>query len=275
MTRLVACQFVSGPDTQKNLDQVELFLSQLDADKPTLVVLPECFACFGAGDKYLLQIAEPKGQGPIQDRLQRMAKQFKVWLVAGTVPLKAHTEGKYTASTLIYNNEGELVDEYQKIHLFDVQVEDNTGHYLESRYTQAGEHLTVIDTPFGRVGVAVCYDIRFAGMFAAMGELDLLVLPSAFTEKTGAAHWHALLKARAIEKQCYLVAANQGGVHENGRQTYGHSCIISPWGSVLSEVAKDPGMITAKLNRDEIDKIRRAMPVQQHNKFRSYLVKSD
>lgn len=275
MTKLVACQLVSGPEVDKNLDIVEEFLAQLSTEEQTLVVLPECFACFGAGDKFLLQVAEAKGDGPIQSRLQQMAKKYNVWLVAGTIPLKCDDAQKYTASTLIYDSQGILKAEYQKIHLFDVQVDDNTGRYLESKYTQAGDSLTVINTPFGRIGVAVCYDIRFAGMFDAMGQIDLLVLPSAFTEKTGSAHWHALLKARAIEKQCYLVAANQGGTHENGRQTYGHSCIISPWGANLSEIKKDAGMVSAELNLDKLENIRRTMPVQQHNKFRSYFVQPD
>lgn len=275
MTKLSACQLVSGPDVENNLEQVEAYIAGVKGQGDTLVVLPECFACFGAGDKFLLSIAEQKGDGYIQQRLSELAKKYAVWLVAGTIPLKTGNPAKYSASCLIYDATGKALAEYQKIHLFDVEIEDNTGQYLESRYTQAGNSLTVIDSPFGKLGVAVCYDIRFAGMFDAMGQLDVLVLPSAFTEKTGAAHWHSLLKARAIENQCYLVAANQGGVHENGRQTFGHSCIISPWGQNLAEIAQGAGIVSASMNPDEIIKIRRAMPVRQHNKFRSYFVQPD
>lgn len=275
MTKLSACQLISGPDLADNLDQVEAFVAGVKEQGDTLVVLPECFACFGAGDKFLLSIAEHKGDGVIQQRLSDIARKYAVWLVAGTIPLKTDNPDKYSASCLVYDNAGHAVAEYQKIHLFDVNIEDNTGQYLESRYTQAGSSLSVLDTPFGKLGIAVCYDIRFAGMFEAMGQLDVLALPSAFTETTGSAHWHSLLKARAIENQCYLVAANQGGEHENGRQTYGHSCIISPWGQNLAEIAKGAGIVSAPMNPDEITKIRRAMPVRQHNKFRSYFVQPD
>lgn len=271
MTKLVALQMVSGPNVSANLDEVEKCLKDLNPDEHTLVVLPECFACFGAGDKRLLEIAESKGQGEIQNRLCQLASRYRLWLVAGTVPLKTTDPQKYSASCLVINDSGNIVEEYQKIHLFDVQVQDNTGQYLESKYTQAGERLVVVETPFGRLGIAVCYDLRFAAMFCAMGLIDVLALPSAFTQKTGEAHWHSLLSARAIEKQCYLIAANQGGIHENGRQTYGHSCIISPWGENLAEIAEGVGPVSASLDQDLIKKIRHAMPVEQHNKFRSYL----
>ncbi|GAC13770.1 carbon-nitrogen hydrolase family protein [Aliiglaciecola lipolytica] len=270
MANLVACQLVSSPDVSVNLKQVEDFIAQQNAGD--LVVLPECFACFGAGDAALLSITEELDEGPIQCALSAMAAKYKVWLVAGTIPLSTIKSGKYTASCLVFDDAGRRVDEYQKIHLFDVEVEDGTRNYLESKYTQAGEKVVVVDSPFGKIGVAVCYDVRFAGMFVAMGDIDVLVLPSAFTRTTGKAHWEPLLKARAIEKQCYLVAANQGGVHANGRETYGHSCVISPWGETLSEIATGTGTAKAKFEPSEISRIRTNMPVQQHNQFRSYLV---
>jgi len=159
--------------------------------------------------------------------------------------------------------------------LFDVQVGDNTGMYLESKNTEAGNRLAVLDTPFGRLGLAICYDIRFAAMFQAMSEplpMDVLALPAAFTYKTGRAHWQTLLACRAIENQCYVVAANQSGTHANNRQTYGHSCIISPWGETLASLPSDLGTVSAALDFQTLMKIRAAMPVSQHNKFRSYLV---
>jgi len=272
---IVAIQMNSSPLVADNLLFVEQQLKLLPSQRPCLVVLPECFACFGGGDKAMLDIAEDVNLGPIQHKLKQLAKQHNIWLVAGSLPLLCATANKFTASCLLINDHGEIVEEYQKIHLFDVQVEDNTGTYRESRSTQAGNKLVVISTPFGNLGLAVCYDIRFAGMFAAMNQiaqLDILTLPAAFTQQTGQAHWHSLLCARAIENQCYIVAANQTGEHRNKRQTYGHSCIISPWGQKLVELPYDTGMIHAPIDHQLLADIRTKMPVYQHNKFRSHLV---
>ncbi|WP_158965662.1 carbon-nitrogen hydrolase family protein [Paraglaciecola sp. L3A3] len=275
MANIVAIQMTSTPDVAENLQFVEQQLLDLPAQRPCLVVLPECFACFGAEDNKAFDIAEVKGNGPVQDRLSELAKEFNVWIVAGSFPLLCKTPNKYTASCLLFNNLGEIIDEYQKIHLFDVTVSDNTGTYKESRFTQAGNSLTVVSTPFGNLGLAVCYDIRFAAMFVAMSQqmpMDVLALPAAFTQQTGLAHWQSLLAARAIENQCYLIAADQTGIHANQRQTYGHSCIISPWGEVLANLPTDTGLIHSQINHNLLDDIRSKMPVHQHNQFRSQLV---
>ncbi|MCC2617655.1 carbon-nitrogen hydrolase family protein [Aestuariibacter halophilus] len=272
MSTVVALQMVSGPDTQANLQQIDKLLSEQTFRQPALVVLPECVACFGGRDSDLLAIAETQGQGPIQDALSDIARRHGVWLVGGTIPVKVPDKDKYFASCLVYDEQGQQRAHYRKIHLFDVQVADNTGDYKESRFTDPGDEVVVVDTPFGRVGVAVCYDLRFPGLFQAMGQVDILVLPSAFTQKTGQAHWMPLLSARAIEKQCYVVAANQGGEHQNGRQTFGHSCVVSPWGEMLSMIEKGPGLAIAAVDDEHIHKIRTAMPVDQHNRFRSTFV---
>ncbi len=275
MVNLVAIQMSSSPNVADNVLLVQQQLELLPTARPCLVVLPECFAYFGAGDQATLNIAEDKETGPIQTQLKDLARRYDVWLVAGSLPLKTAASHLYSASCLLINNAGKLVAEYQKIHLFDVQVADNTGHYLESKYTQAGSQLVVADTPFGNLGLAVCYDIRFAGMFQAMSQiapLDVLALPAAFTQNTGQAHWSALLSARAIENQCYLVAAGQTGEHANKRQTFGHSCIMSPWGEKIVEIPTKTGMIHTPLNQQLLADIRTKMPVNQHNKFRSYLV---
>lgn len=272
MAKLVAIQMVSEPDVDKNLQQVRVQLQQLEAGQDYLVVLPECFAFFGGGDARMLDIAETKGQGKIQQCLSDMAREFKVWIVAGTIPLLNQQGDKFTASCLLIDSLGEVVTEYQKIHLFDVEVADNTGSYLESRYTQAGQHLSVVDTPFGRLGLAVCYDVRFPGLFQAMGQVDILALPAAFTKVTGEAHWHSLLKARSIENQCYLVAAGQGGVHANGRETYGHSLILSPWGETLAEIRCGAGLVTSAFDLTRTLQIRQKMPVAGHNRFRSNFI---
>jgi predicted amidohydrolase len=272
MSELVAMQLVSVPEVSENLRALQIQLEKLQVSTNTLVVLPECFACFGGGDSAMLAVAEVKNSGPIQQALKTLARQYGVWLVAGTLPLKTSDPTKMTASCLLIDDAGQVVDEYQKIHLFDVQVADNTGTYMESRHTHPGNQVVVVDTPFGRLGMAVCYDIRFPGLFQAMGQIDIITLPSAFTQKTGQAHWQALLRARAIENQCYLIAANQGGDHPNGRQTYGHSCIISPWGEIEAEIRYGEGLAQSHLDLARLESIRLSMPVHQHNKFRSHLV---
>lgn len=275
MAKLVALQMTSSPVVADNIKFVEQQLQQLSVSEATLVVLPECFACFGGGDNAQLAVAETPNDGPVQTLLCDLARQYKVWLVAGSFPLKSATVDKFTASCLLIDDQGQIQAEYQKIHLFDVQVADNTGSYLESRSTEAGKHLAVIDTPFGKLGLAICYDIRFAGMFQAMSQLaqlDVLALPAAFTYQTGRAHWQALITARAIENQCYIVAANQSGEHANKRQTYGHSSIISPWGETLAQLTTETGTISVNIDTQALATIRRNMPIAQHNQFRSYLV---
>lgn len=271
--QLVAVQLVSEPDKQKNLEQVEMQLKKLDTSKPTLVVLPECFGYFGASDKSMLEHAEPLGDGLLQNEIARMAKQYGCWIIAGTIPIIADTPDKFTASCLVFDEQGQRRAEYQKIHLFDVDVADNTRSYRESRYTQAGKEILVLEqTPFGRLAVAVCYDLRFAGQFLAMQPFDVLVLPAAFTQTTGKAHWHPLLQARSIENQSYVVAANQGGTHVNSRETFGDSCIYSPWGELLAKKSKEPGVVFANMDSAYLEKIRTAMPVVKQNRFRSELV---
>lgn len=271
---LAAVQMTSGPDVEVNLDDVEAQLAQAALPAHTIVVLPECFACFGTRDGFLLTIAETPGDGPMQSRLAQIAARFTCYLVAGTIPAATDNPEKFSASCFVYGPDGKALDCYQKIHLFDAAVADSTKAYKESKYTQAGERVVVIDTPHGRIGVAVCYDVRFPGLFEAMGDIDVLVLPAAFTQVTGAAHWHTLLRARAIEKQCFVVAANQSGTHENGRETYGHSVIYSPWGDLLAQRDSAPGIVQHAVSLADIHKYRQAMPLAQHNRFRSHFDKS-
>ncbi|MFC6441190.1 carbon-nitrogen hydrolase family protein [Bowmanella sp. JS7-9] len=272
MANLMVLQMTSCPDVESNLAFVESQLAGLTVTEPTMVVLPECFACFGGGDNAQANIAETIGNGPVQQRLAQLAKTFGVWIVAGSFPTRNSFDHRFSASCLVFNDQGELIADYQKIHLFDVQVADNTGRYAESASTQPGNKIVCFDSPFGRVGVAICYDLRFAGLFQAMGEIDVLVLPAAFTAVTGQAHWLPLLRARAIELQCYVAAANQTGIHANGRQTYGHSSVISPWGEVLVELPAATGLVGTKIDYALLADIRQRMPVGQHNCFRSTFV---
>lgn len=273
MALITAIQMTSEPDIEANFQQVRNALQGMEFQEPTLVVLPECFAWFGASDKSTLEQAEPFGDGEIQARLVALAKEFNVWLVSGTIPISVADEDKFSAACLVINDQGEVVANYNKIHMFDVDVADNTRSYRESRYTKPGTEVCVIpDTPFGKLGIAVCYDLRFPGLFMAMDEIDVLALPAAFTQKTGQAHWQPLLQARSIENQCYVVAANQVGTHANGRQTWGHTSIYSPWGELLMETNESPGLVYAPVNFSYLEQIRATMPVKQQNRFRSKLV---
>ena len=270
MTDLVAIQITSTPSIERNLALIENQLRQL-TDKQQLVVLPECFAFFGGLDKTQVDIAETAGNGPIQSALSALAKRYNKWIVAGTVPIKPpknntvrSVKEKYYAASLVYDNKGLLVSRYNKIHLFDVSVNDNTGHYKESATTLPGQNVIFFESPWGTVGQIVCYDLRFPELIQKMPQLDVLVVPSAFTRRTGEAHWHALLQARSIENQCYVVASDQTGVHHNGRETYGNSCIYSPWGELLANLPANEGWVAAKYDKTLLANIRKEMPIQQH-----------
>ncbi len=269
MAKLTAIQMVSTPDVDDNFSQLENQLASLDRESPQLVVVPECFVCFGGRDNDLLELAK-KPSNNILERLQTLAQRYQCWLIAGTIPVLAEDGNRFRAASFCIDEQGAVRGRYDKIHLFDVDVGDATGTYLESRHTEPGDSVVLIESPFGKIGMAVCYDVRFAGLFQAMQEADVLVLPSAFTQRTGEAHWHALLRARAIEMQSYVIGANQGGIHPNGRETFGNSCVYSPWGELLSCLDKGPGVVSATFDNDLIASIRQRMPIRQHTKFRSY-----
>ncbi len=272
---LLACQLVSCPDIDDNFIQLEQQLQRLseikqyDPTLPTLMVLPESFAIFGGGAELNLKHQEVLGEGPIQSRLAALAKQYQLWIVAGTLPTTSSVVDKFLATSAVFNPAGELVAHYQKIHLFDVDVADSTGAYRESDHTAPGNRVVVFDIEGITVGMAVCYDVRFPGLFSQLTALgaQIMLLPSAFTRRTGQAHWHTLIKARAIENQCYLVAPAQGGIHANGRETYGHSLIVSPWGDTLAEAQLGPDLIHAIFEQQRLDQLRADMPIRQHNRF--------
>lgn len=267
MTHVAVVQMTSKADWASNQATVEQLLAQLPSVRPLLVVLPEAFASFGAGEAAQKRFAEPLGQGPVQDFLAKMAQQHGIWLLAGTFPIQAGR--RYAAASLLYNEQGERVARYDKMHLFDAQVADQTGVYRESTFTQPGNQVVVVDTPFGRLGLAVCYDVRFPELFRAMRVqgAEMICLPSAFTRPTGHAHWEVLVRARAIENQVFMLAAGQWGQHDDGRQTYGHSMIVSPWGEVLAQQTERAGVISACLDTADQHHIRETMPIGQHIQF--------
>lgn len=271
LPHIVALQMCSSTSPSQNIAWLNEQLTNLPQTRPLLVCLPESFLVFSKDSHASYEVG--KQSDSYQQQLSALCQQFDIWLAAGTLPI-AQTNGKYLAASLLFNNQGAVVAKYNKIHLFDVDVADNTHSYRESDATQAGSEVTVVDSPFGKIGLSVCYDLRFSSLYTAMQRLgaEIILVPSAFTTVTGKAHWHVLLKARAIETQSYVVAAAQVGQHENGRETYGHSIIISPWGETLAELSEGTGFINHHLDLNRLNEIRRDMPILSQQRFREHLL---
>ena len=267
---LVALQLNAGADWNANRQRIESLLERLPVSRPLLVQLPENAVVFG-GRKAVLSVAEPLGEGPVQDCFAHWAKRLGIWLVVGSMPTRIEGSDKLHTSCLVYDEQGERVACYHKLHLFDVDVADGHGRYRESDTFAPGNELCVVDSPFGRLGLSICYDLRFPELYRALREqgADILMVPAAFTRVTGQAHWLPLLQARAIENQCYVLAAGQVGEHAGGRQTWGHSVILDPWGEICACLPNGEGLIVASLDRQRLDSIRRQMPVAQHARLRA------
>ncbi|MCC7257518.1 MAG: carbon-nitrogen hydrolase family protein [Gammaproteobacteria bacterium] len=268
-TRLAAIQMTSAGDVGVNLGEARRFLEEAARGGVRLAVLPENFAFMSAEESARGHIAEADGAGPIQDFLARTARDCRLWIVGGTIPLSSDDPDRPYAACCVWDAQGQRVGRYDKIHLFDVRVPDSTEAYRESRRTTAGSEPLVIATPFGRLGVAVCYDLRFPELFRAMlaREVDVITLPAAFTQRTGQAHWHTLLRARAIENLCYMVAAAQTGEHPGGRRTFGHSLVVGPWGEVLAENAGGPGVVAATMDGAYLQRLRDQFPALTHRRL--------
>jgi predicted amidohydrolase len=296
--QLSALQLCSAASPAENLTLISNLLRQLPPQRPQLVALPEGALCFGGPDGSNLAIAEPLGQGPLQQALAALARQQQIYLLVGTLPTlptlpatagSAVEPQRFAASSLLFGPDGALLADYQKLHLFDADVSDNTARYRESDSTQPGDKITVLALPVCQVsptdeaglpataplalkiGLSICYDVRFAGLYQRMRQegANLICVPAAITTVTGAAHWHTLLRARAIETQSYLLAPAQTGTHQNGRQTYGHSLIIDPWGNVLADAGTETGMVSVTIDLTEVARIRQQMPLATHNRFGS------
>jgi len=269
MSICAAIQMASSPNVNSNLLEAGKLIAEAVKVGAKLVALPENFAIMGLHELDKVEQREVDGTGPIQNFLSDTAKKHAVWIVAGTVPLVADDDNKIRAACLIYNNKGEQVGRYDKIHLFDVSVPDTGEEYRESDSIEKGDEPLVIETPFGKLGIAICYDIRFPEFVRKMNKkgVDIIVTPSAFTEETGAAHWEVLLRARAIENLCYVIAPNQGGFHLNGRKTFGHSMVIDPWGVVLDCYKTGAGFASADIDKERQEKIRMSFPVLNHRNF--------
>ena len=269
MSRVAAIQMISGADVQANLEAAARLIAEAAEQGAQLVLLPECFAAFGNRSLQEIAAAEYANSGPIRPFLARQAREHGIWLVGGSIPLPVQAGGKPMACCLLVDEQGQEVTRYDKLHLFDVEVADNQRSYRESRDYGFGDRLVCIDTPIGRLGLSICYDVRFAELYQALRNqgAEVIVVPSAFTAVTGAAHWEVLLRARAIESQCYILAANQGGVHANGRETWGHSCLIDPWGEVIASLPRGEGVICGEIDLQHLNDIRRRMPVAGHRRF--------
>ena len=260
--RVAALQMVSTPRVEENLKTAAGLVAQAVAQGAQLVALPEYFPIMGLSDADKFAVREVDGQGAIQDFLAATARKHGIWLVGGSLPLVAAEAGKVLNSCLVFDPRGERVARYDKIHLFGFQK--GAERYNESATIEAGSQPVVFDAPCGRVGVSICYDIRFPELYRAQGAVDLQIIPAAFTETTGRAHWEILLRARAIENQCYVLAVAQGGKHENGRETHGNSMLIDPWGIILDRLPKGPGVVVGDVDHARIADVRASLPALKH-----------
>ena len=272
--KIAAVQMVSTPRVTTNLETARRLVARAADEGAQIVVLPEYFCFMGASDRDKLAIAEAPGTGPIQRMLAETAREHRVWLIGGTLPLTLDDGGakdgvavdRVMNADLVFSPRGELAARYDKMHLF--AYDNGSERYDEGRTLRAGSTPVAFDADGVRVGLSVCYDLRFPELYRALMRppCDLLSVPSAFTYTTGAAHWEVLLRARAIENQCYVVAAAQGGTHENGRRTFGHSLVIDPWGEVVACLDEGEGVVVAELQRERIDSVRRQLPALEHRR---------
>lgn len=269
MNKCAAIQMASSPNIGANLLEADKLIAEAAKKGAKLVALPENFAIMGLDEFDKVKEKEQDGSGVIQDFLANTAKKHGVWIVGGTVPLVADDENKIRAACLLYNDKGERIARYDKTHLFDVSVPDTNEKYFESNSIEAGQDSVIVETPFGKLGLAVCYDLRFPEFFRSMVRkgVEIIIAPSAFTAETGAAHWEVLLRARAIENLCYVIAPNQGGFHVNGRKTYGHSMIIDPWGVILGCHKTGAGVVCADIDNERLEKVRANFPVLEHRRL--------
>lgn len=263
---VAAIQMVSGASLQDNLDTAEREIAKAAAIGASLVLLPEYFCFMGMKDTDKLELAEPPGKGPIQDFLSGQARKHGLWVFGGTLPIESGDAARVCNALMVYDPEGVQIARYDKIHLFGFRTE--TEAYDESVTLKPGTaRPVVVDTPLGRVGLSICYDLRFPELYRAMMPVHLLLVPAAFTHTTGSAHWEILLRARAIENQCYVLAAAQGGEHENGRRTWGHSMLIDPWGRVLAQQAEGAGVVAGELDAAVLKQVRDSLPAIDHRRM--------
>ena len=269
MTTVAAIQMCSTRDLQHNLQRAEVLLAQAAQQGAKLAVLPENFAYYGCKELEQAARDEATVDGPVRQFLSQQAKRHQMWIIGGTVPVAEAGDNRGYAACLVVGGDGSEQAQYHKIHLFDVDVGDAHKHYRESDDYRPGCDPVVLDTPFGKLGLSVCYDLRFAELYRQLADrgAEIIVVPSAFTAVTGEAHWQLLLRARAVENQCFVIGANMGDRDHPKRPTWGGSVIVHPWGNVLAEMAGGEGVICAELDLAEIQRLKKNMPIEQHRRL--------
>jgi len=260
--RVAAIQMASGPNVPANLAETERLIELAVEAGARLIVLPEFFCIMGMKDADVVKVREADGHGPIQAFLARMAKKHRIWLVGGSVPLEAGAADKVRNSCLVYDERGKQVARYDKIHLFGLDL--GNERYQEAKLIEPGDKVVVVNSPFGRIGLSICYDLRFPELYRAMPDVDIIVVPSAFTATTGRAHFETLIRARAIENLAYVIAPAQGGYHLSGRETHGDSMIVDPWGVVLDRLPRGSGVVIANINPAYQAGLRKSLPALKH-----------
>lgn len=259
---VAALQMVSAPDRERNLAEAGRLIADAAASGARLVLLPEYFCFMGHQDTDKLALAEAYRDGPIQRFLAERAKAHGIWVIGGTLPLKAPEPSRVLNTTLVFDPQGREAARYDKIHLFNFEKGDES--FDEARTIRPGDAVRTFDAPFGRVGLSVCYDLRFPELYRRMGDCAMIVVPSAFTYTTGRAHWETLLRARAVENQCYVLAAAQGGKHENGRRTWGRSMLVDPWGEIVAVRDEGAGVVAGEIDPARIADVRQSLPAWRH-----------
>lgn len=262
---IAAIQMCSSSNLDENLKTAGRLITEAAKHHANLVVLPEMFAMIGKSEKDKVSIKEKFGDGKIQHFLSQQAKENQIWIVGGTIPIACDDPNKVRAASLVFDDKGRCVARYDKIHLFDVTL-SNSEKYQESDTTEPGDKVIVVDTPFAKLGLSVCYDIRFTELFRLLSEkgAEILIVPAAFTVPTGEAHWELLMRARAVENFSYVVGACQGGTHSNGRKTYGHSMIVEPWGTIAAKQnSMESGVIYSTIQLDSVYQARKSIPLKR------------
>jgi nitrilase len=262
IVRVAAVQMASGPQVEANLNEAGRLIEMAAQQGAKLIGLPEYFAIMGMRDDDKVKVRERPGDGPIQNFLAGAAKRHGVWIVGGSAPLVSSVDNKVRNSTLVFDDQGKQIARYDKIHLFGFEMGDE--RYSEQVTIEPGDSVVTFETPFARIGLSICYDLRFPELYRAMGAVDLIMVPSAFTETTGKAHWETLIRARAIENLAYVVAPAQGGYHVNGRETHGDSMIVDPWGVVLDRLPRGSGVVVAGVNLAYLRRLRQSLPALSH-----------
>jgi len=255
--RIAAIQMVSGPEVAANLAAAARLIAEAAQAGAKLAALPENFYLIGRHEGDKVAVREADGRGPVQDFLSSTAKSKGIWIVGGTAPISSDDDKRIHGACLVYDDAGRRVARYDKMHLF--RFHHDTERYDEARTLQAGTAPVALQSPFGRLALSVCYDVRFPELYRSLGEFDVMFVPSAFTVPTGAAHWETLLRARAIENKAYVVAPAQGGTHAGGRRTWGHTMIIDPWGEIVAARAEGEGVVLAEIDHERIKDVRRRL----------------